>query len=484
MTDRSNAASTERGDELHRLAALYATGLLEEEAPAELRTTAVVAADLLGCPIAFLTLIDHDTVHARIASAGEAGTLGRHEVPCNQVIADGPLVIDDLAADPRFAGGRFAAMGVRFYAGVPIHAPDHDGVARPIGALCVTDGAPRHLDESGQSSLARLGTVAEALIAARAGAKRAVALAVNSDRLAATLAREHRVFAQAERLTRIGSWRLTLADEQLSWSDGVRRIYGLAAGTEPTLQRGLAPYPPAARARVSACVAHTIETGEPFDFEEDFHPAGGSLRRVRCLGEREDADGEPVALVGVFEDMTDRHRLEQELRQAADTDMLTGLVNRPGFERALEAAMTRARRAGSPLVLALMDMDGFKTINDTFGHPAGDDVLRAIGRALRADAPAGTLAARLGGDEFAVVVENPALCTDPDDLADRLAAALRVPVEASGGQLTAAGTVGLAAFHPDDLTTRDLVHRADVALYAAKRARIGERHRGKHRHAA
>lgn len=489
MPDHPRSAASDQGDELRRLAALYATGLLDEEAPADLRAAVAVAADLLGCPIAFLTLIDHDTVHARIASVGEAGTLARHEVPCNLVIADGPLVIDDLAADPRFAGGRFAAMGVRFYAGVPIHAPDRDGIPRPIGALCVTDGAPRHLGEREQPALARLGTVADALIAARAGASRAVALAVESDRLAATLAREHRVFAQAERLALIGSWRLALADERVTWSAGMYRVYGLASDGEPTLERCLAPYPPAARARVAACIAHSIETGEPFDFEEDFQPAGAPPRRIRCLGEREQVDGEQVALVGVFQDITDRHRLEQELRQAADTDALTGLVNRPGFERALEAAMARARRVGSPLVLALMDLDGFKAINDTLGHPAGDDVLRAIGRALRTDAPSATLAARLGGDEFAVLVENPALCADPDDLAARLETALRVPVGASGGLLSAAGTVGLAAFRPDDRAVRDLVHRADVALYAGKRARssegsVGERRRDERLHAA
>ena len=123
-------------------------------------------------------------------------------------------------------------------------------------------------------------------------------------------------------------------------------------------------------------------------------------------------------------------------------------------------------------------MDGFKAINDTLGHNAGDDVLRAVGRRLTAPWLMGSVAARLGGDEFALVIDQPVLARDPAALAARLEEALAQTVEGDGGlTIATAGTVGVALLEPGMVALRDFVHAADVVLYAAKRRRVGERRR-------
>lgn len=489
MTLRAPIHDVAADDELHRLAALYGSGLLEQGPHAALDTLTTLAASLLACPVAMLSLVDRETTHVRSISSSEPAppSMPRALTMCDHTIRRPEvLVIPDLAADPRFVGNPLVDGGIRFYAAAPVSAPDGTGTPRPIGALCVTDAVPRTLDAQGREALRHLAALADLLIAARHDARSAVGIAVEHERLVAELARQHRVFSQAERMTGIGSWRLTLADDTLEWSEGVFHIYGLPPGAPPPLAAALDPYTEEARSRVAAALARAIEQCGSFDFEEDFHPHGGGSRRVRCMGECERVDGHNVALVGVFQDVTDRHRLEAALRRDADTDALTGLANRAAFDRALTAAMERARGSDAPpLLLVLIDLDGFKTVNDALGHAAGDDVLRQVGAALgglRVGAVRiGTaLAARIGGDEFALLVEGD---VDADALAAELDRVLLVSASVGGITLACSGSVGIAAFD-DERTPREFVHRADVALYAAKRARVGERRRSERRRAA
>lgn len=474
-------------NEARRIATLHALKLLDSAPQQEFDSLVALAAELLDAPIAMMSLIDERRAWIKARHGLEVQEMPRTAAFCDVAVQDDTLlVVPDLSLDPRFADNPYvtAPDGARFYAGQPIHALDEDGTPYPIGTLCVVDAQPRTLSDAGARALAHLGALAEALIAARSSALKAIQIATEAERMATDLGRQQRILRQAERMAMIGSWRLTLADNALEWSEGVFRIHALTSGEMPPMDNALEFYPPGSRERVSAALANTIETGAPFDIEEDFVTAAGDQRRVRARGECTVVNGQPVDVIGVFQDITDRHELETMLRRSAETDGLTGLANRAAFQRALDAAMDRAHVDRTPLILAMIDLDGFKAINDTLGHVAGDDVLRDVGRALQADWLMDSVAGRLGGDEFAVIVRDPALTGDPLALAERIEASLRTSIRAGGVTLASAGTVGLAALEPDCLSVRDFVHRADTVLYAAKRARVGERRIADRRRAA
>ncbi|MCI4654282.1 sensor domain-containing diguanylate cyclase [Sphingomonas aquatilis] len=463
-------------DEAGRLAALHALNLLDSEPEREFDAVVALAAELRGCPTALISLVDRERIWVKAMNAPGPNELGRNVAMCDRTVRQNELmVITDMTLDAHYRTSPVVTdAGNRFYAGVPIHVVDGQGVTQPIGTLCVLDVAPRSLNAAGEAALRHLGTLAEVLIAARRNALEAIRIATTGEQLVRDLARQDKIFRQAERIARIGSWRLSLGDSQLEWSENVFRIHGVPSGDQPPLSKALEFYPPYMRDQISETISRTVRTGEPFDFESALHTADGRLLQVRAAGEAERGeDGSVQALVGVFQDITERHRLETQLRRSADTDALTGIANRAAFDRELDAAMTRARTDGSPLMLMLIDLDGFKAINDALGHDAGDDVLRLTGAALTQPWLRDCFAARIGGDEFALIVTAPALIADPERLCRGLEAALRVPVTADGITMTSAGSIGHAMFDTDCHSLRDFARRADAMLYAEKRKRIG-----------
>jgi diguanylate cyclase (GGDEF)-like protein/PAS domain S-box-containing protein len=184
-----------------------------------------------------------------------------------------------------------------------------------------------------------------------------------------------------------------------------------------------------------------------------------------------DADGEPLHVLGQMRDVTERHEHEDRLRHLADHDPLTGLLNRRGFEQALDAHVSRTRRYGPAGALMVVDLDGFKPINDTLGHAAGDALIVRCAAALRERLRETDVLARLGGDEFAVL-----LPVEDDARAAIVAAALVAAVrEAAAGfgdgqvaDVTA--SVGVAVVDADTVTGDELLVHADLAMYEAKAA--------------
>ena len=162
--------------------------------------------------------------------------------------------------------------------------------------------------------------------------------------------------------------------------------------------------------------------------------------------------------------------LEEELERTARTDPLTGLPNRRCFQDTLDAEIARAGRSGAPLSLAIIDLDFFKRINDTFGHLAGDEVLRAVASTARATVRGHDMLARIGGEEFAIMMPGTSPA-EAEGASNRVRAAIAgtpIPVQ-SGERLSVTASVGTAAFKPGEAAT-DLLARADAALYQAKTA--------------
>jgi len=217
------------------------------------------------------------------------------------------------------------------------------------------------------------------------------------------------------------------------------------------------------RERVLAEVRRTNASGERFVSEYRLLAKDGRIVWIRDESTMHAEGGRPVHTQGYMLDITRRRQAEEELRLLAWSDSLTSLPN-----RALLVERLGGARADSPRSLLFLDLDDFKTINDSLGHPTGDGVLvelaRRIGDVIRED----DLVARIGGDEFAVLAET----TDRaalEGLANRLLAAVGQPFVLDGRELRLSGSIGIATGSGAD----DLLRNADLAMYEAKRAGEG-----------
>jgi diguanylate cyclase (GGDEF)-like protein/PAS domain S-box-containing protein len=167
-------------------------------------------------------------------------------------------------------------------------------------------------------------------------------------------------------------------------------------------------------------------------------------------------------------DVSERRQLEQELRHQAFHDSLTGLANRALFEDRLAHALAGLPRSGSGLTVLFVDLDDFKTVNDSLGHSAGDELLRAVGERLHHNLRGTDTVARLGGDEFGVLLEDAPTFTAAAETARRLLAALGPPFLIEGRQLNVSASIGIALSDPYS-ETMQLMRNADLAMYEAKR---------------
>jgi len=219
------------------------------------------------------------------------------------------------------------------------------------------------------------------------------------------------------------------------------------------------------RARVLAAHAHTHETREPLSIEYRLVARDGRVIWLRDEGVIVlDDHGKPLYLQGYLLDITREREAEQQLRQLALYDPMTGLANRAFFHERLRHAIKLRHEEGQATGLLYIDLDEFKAINDRWGHDLGDEVLKEIGRRIEMSVRPGDTAARLGGDEFAVVLTEPVAPEDAVGVAERLLSEIGRPLESGAAPLYTSASIGIA-FGSDDQT---LLREADIAMYRAK----------------
>ena len=231
---------------------------------------------------------------------------------------------------------------------------------------------------------------------------------------------------------------------------------------------------PAGRAGASQAHATLLaDHGQPMRHETWLVRAEGQELPMQVTASWVDGDaaGQPPHLVMIVEDITDRKTLEAQLLHRSLHDPLTGLPNRLLFHDRLRHALERGFRERTPSCVLIIDLDGFKTINDTLGHHTGDLVLVAFAERLQTVLRASDTAARLGGDEFSVVCER----TDPASaelLVRRLHTAFGDPLQVGGATIGLTMSIGIGSVDggADPAHTYDqVVREADDAMYATKK---------------
>ena len=215
-----------------------------------------------------------------------------------------------------------------------------------------------------------------------------------------------------------------------------------------------------------------VLNGRTVTFQREKQMPGGRPRWLEAtyIPEVEES-GKVVGFHAMLQDITSKKLEELRLLRLSEVDSLTGLANRVGFEQRLTDAMAESRKSSVPMAVMYLDIDHFKQVNDTYGHPTGDALLRSFAQRLRESLRKSDLVARLGGDEFVVV-----LSYLPDEeiaakLAAKTVAALQRPfvLVDYGVTLSVTTSIGVAIFHNGETNENELVAEADAMLYLAKK---------------
>ncbi len=289
----------------------------------------------------------------------------------------------------------------------------------------------------------------------------AAEIAAEIARLQAALDHSRKIFSRASEAARIGVWECTLPDEALTWTDVVYDLFDLPRGSTINRPMMLACYTDASREALTLVRDRAIAERGGFTLDAEIVTFKGRRRWIRLTASVESEDGVPVRIFGMKQDITEERLLLERTRYLAEFDVMTGLANRSQFQ-------SRLADAGA---LILVDLDGFKQVNDTYGHAVGDDCLREAARRLRAACRDAALVARIGGDEFAVLLDGAPSDPALDTQAAAIIAALTRDFDDDGRAIALGASAGIA--RADGCDADDLFARADAALYAAKAAGRG-----------
>ncbi|HVR05588.1 MAG TPA: diguanylate cyclase [Solirubrobacteraceae bacterium] len=185
-----------------------------------------------------------------------------------------------------------------------------------------------------------------------------------------------------------------------------------------------------------------------------------------------DEQGHRCGAIATFADISERRTILEQLRHQAHHDQLTDLANRRLFHKELDRAIARAQRQGCAVALVYMDLDGFKRINDTLGHRAGDEVLRTLATRLRVAVREEELISRYGGDEFVALLSmlrNPR--REVEAFAERMYRTLAEPIQLDVGAVHVGASLGASVYPHDGSTAEQLLHHADAAMFGMKSSR-------------
>ena len=284
------------------------------------------------------------------------------------------------------------------------------------------------------------------------------------------LQKSHILLEIAERIAHVAAWDWDIVQDRLMWSEELYRIYGRDPKDYlPTIPGFFASVHPEDRERLRDAVDSTLRDHRPFDIELRIVRPDGEVRFTHARAELTlDAAGRAVKMTGSSHDITDRKRAEQQILRLARQDALTGLSNRGVFVEALDRAITQTRRGGRNFAVLYLDLDHFKDINDTRGHPIGDLLLEEVAGRLRVTVRGTDTVARFGGDEFALIETD---LRDPEDaavLAEKLLKRVSEPFSIQGNEIRTGTSIGIAVYGPDSPDAEAILSQADVALYRAK----------------
>ena len=433
--------------------ALAAYGLDSSHALPSLDPVVRIATRMFGMPVAAVNLIGSDHVFFAASTGIDQAVDMRRDVSfCAHAINQREvMVVPDALLDERFHDNPLVtgSAGLRFYAGVPLLSPD----GHALGALCVIDSQP-HTDFSDEDC-ERLRELAK-MAADRMELRRIEAAPEHGrpafDDFAKNAPNPLIAFDAGGLLIGCNAAAAALLGIDPQRCAGTPADALLPAQERPAFRTLLAQA--AAQASLDGLTVPRDIIGLRSD--------GRQLLLGLTLFLHREARG--ITLSAHLQDCTERHERENALRRMATTDGLTGLANRAAFFRSVERALTGSQQ----VAVVMIDLDGFKDVNDTLGHAIGDGILQQVGHRLQALVNGDGVAARIGGDEFALLLAGTADLSRAGEVAHAVLTTIEDPIVVDGHEVRVAASCGLAVAPLHASEALELISNADLALFKAK----------------
>ena len=280
------------------------------------------------------------------------------------------------------------------------------------------------------------------------------------------LARSRDIFERASAAARLGMWECDLSTETLQWSGGTYDIFDIPRDSPLVRKQTLPSYPAESLKALETIRSRAIAERNGFNLDAEIITPNGNRRWIRITATVECAGDRPIRLFGIKQDITEERAKWERLRYLAEVDELTGLANRSRFQSKLSDICEAPGGPHAGGALLLVDLDGFKDVNDSLGHAAGDDCLKETAQRLSGVCPDAIVVARIGGDEFAVLLGPTTGAHCIAIIAAKIVQAMTRPVDFRGRRFKIGASVGIAM--AGGCTPTELFQRADMALYAAK----------------
>jgi diguanylate cyclase (GGDEF)-like protein/PAS domain S-box-containing protein len=284
---------------------------------------------------------------------------------------------------------------------------------------------------------------------------------------------ERRRLDEAQHVAGLGSFEHDAATGRIEASAELARLFALSDRGEMQIAELMARIHPDDRELVSGAMRSCFRDRSPIDFLHRLVRPDGTVRWIHARAAWTTGQDGRVGVVGTVLDITDRRRAEEALEFQTYHDSLTGLANRALFLDRLDHALRRTERQGDPIAVLFLDLDDFKTVNDSLGHPAGDLLLTAVAGRLAGVTRAGDTLGRLGGDEFGLLVESGPMPRTAEDVARRIEEAMKAPFQLTDRLVSVRVSIGIAIGHGPDDASGDVMRDADLAMYAAKQGGKG-----------
>lgn len=287
-----------------------------------------------------------------------------------------------------------------------------------------------------------------------------------------TLRESEERLKEAQHISHLGNWELDLITGKLEWSDEIFHLFEIDPNKFPATYEGfLNAIHPEDRDAVNSAYSLSLANRERYEITHRLQMADGRIKWVteRCSSSF-DSEGKPIRSIGTIQDITEQKLTQERIEHMAHYDTLTGLPNRALFYDRLRQALSLAKRNRGGLTLLYMDLDGFKKVNDTLGHHAGDLLLIKVAERLSRCVRESDTVSRLGGDEFTIILNETHKHKNIEGVAQKIIEAISAPFDIESNEVCIGISIGIARYAEEACTEDELLNCADQGMYEAKSA--------------